>query len=246
MGSLLDQVHGTKTGGSSGSIVLSHEGLFTHNNETFSEDQLIGAASLTSREVSDAQICAVLNLTENQLTILRGSPQYQTEIAEQTKTVVMKGIGTDNQWDQLESAALTGIMDDLNRGHVLETKELLMIASIANKAKRRNGAKAGEQQGAQINIDARMQTVNLKLPGVLVQRLSGLANTDENTIEEKVLTEAVLEKKYAEFQDMSLSKDDVSRVLNVDVDKPQQKTQTIKDEFLEIVQGVGVVASDAG
>lgn len=108
---------------------------------------------LEARGIDDATICAMFQMSSEELQLLRDSSEYDEALATGQQQQTERPLQIDDSWDDVESTALNKLRGTVANEY--DSDRLLKIASIANRATRRSErAKPGE-------IDASNTTTNV-------------------------------------------------------------------------------------
>lgn len=224
------------------------------------EDQLVAVVSLKARGVDDATIGQATHLSAFKVKQVLTSEEGAARLAMLSAQRVSHDLGNDNRWDALESGALDMVLEDLrNKSVALEPRELVSIAALANKAKRRHGNAA--QTGVVGGAGNGGVAVTLNLPAVLFQHVEQqLSEQRERALVKEISGDEVFERKETarrqrviqnlqRFTEGGLEPSDVEDVFEIDLKKIGDKPNVETPEFSEMVNSsddilMGVFADD--
>lgn len=168
-------------------------------------EMIQAAALLEVQGVSDAQIMAVLG-SRGLLDQIRQLPEYGEAVSGLTANLLESDLSLDTMLDKLEHSTLGALASQVaSQGTQMETHLLLGIAKHANSATRRHGSKRMLNSGAGSAAGA----VVINIPILLAQRINAVQQRPE------IVNASAAE--YVDFSDTSITANDVSRVLGIDV-----------------------------
>lgn len=133
----------------------------------------VRAGSLSAHNLSDRQIADTLLLSDEQIRLVRESPEFKAKYAEVAEEVIERQIEMDEGWDAVENKAVAQILQTLEYNR--DPKYALFAAKTANLAKRR-----ARHEDPRLTINAAHQETNiivLNLNKKFVDKVSNEAKT---------------------------------------------------------------------
>lgn len=108
----------------------------------FEEEVLQAMIRLENRDVADAQLMLLFDLSPEALTEVRKMPAYQLQRQSMGLDEALNDADTDDGWDNMERRAIGALNAELEANAVNDPRTLLSIAKHANSATRRAQTRA--------------------------------------------------------------------------------------------------------
>jgi hypothetical protein len=163
-------------------------------------------ARLVLRQVPDATICQIYQLTKSELKELTTSTEFAKAAQQAGEELHVVPVELDTTWDDIERTSLKRLKTELKTGY-MSASELLSTASAANRATRKGDSKKSES-----NEGAGTNRITLEFSGNFMKVVNNL-NIEQRNAE---LTKLGSTKKMVDY----LNPKDFEKFVDEKVAKP--------------------------